>query len=137
MTAKPVLTDEQEAEIITLRAANHHRWTIVNLAEHFNVGRTTIRRILDPEGDRFERERSKALEVMRKGKRHSHSGRYREKIDYDALKLAQKIPEDVRDLTARILGDPLPNRSALARHVKRQMQLSASSGESVNSGPSS
>lgn len=36
-------------------------------------------------------------------KRHEYEARYRE------------IPEDTRDLTGRILGDPLPDRSALAR----------------------
>jgi hypothetical protein len=36
-------------------------------------------------------------------KRHEYEARYHE------------IPEDTRDLTGRILGDPLPGRSALAR----------------------
>jgi hypothetical protein len=36
-------------------------------------------------------------------RRHEYEARYRE------------IPEDTRDLTGRILGDPLPGRSALAK----------------------
>jgi hypothetical protein len=36
-------------------------------------------------------------------KRHEYETRYRE------------IPEDTRDLTGRIFGDPLPGRSALTR----------------------
>lgn len=39
-------------------------------------------------------------------KRHEYETRYRE------------IPEDTRDLTGRILGDPLPARSALGRRQR-------------------
>ena len=37
--------------------------------------------------------------------------------EYEARR--REIPDDSRDLTARILGDPLPERSALARKAGR------------------
>lgn len=53
----------------------------------------------DHSGIRYEHwERSTVGEA----KRHEYEARYRE------------IPEDTRDLTGRLLGDPLPGRSALA-----------------------
>jgi hypothetical protein len=39
---------------------------------------------------------------------HSH-------IHKDALRLMDEVPQDTRDLTARLFGDPLPQRSALAQ----------------------
>lgn len=42
-------------------------------------------------------------QAVGEAKSHEYEARYRE------------IPEDTRDLTGRILGDPLPGRSALAR----------------------
>lgn len=54
----------------------------------------------DREGGHYEH---RAQPAVGEAKRHEYEARYRE------------IPNDTRDLTGRILGDPLPGRSALAR----------------------
>lgn len=38
-------------------------------------------------------------------------------VDIDAAELKKSIPNDTRDLTARICGDPIPGRSALDRRA--------------------
>jgi hypothetical protein len=35
--------------------------------------------------------------------------------DHDARRLMQLIPADTRDLTARLMGDPIPGRRAIDR----------------------
>lgn len=41
--------------------------------------------------------------------------RYRKSIDADAERLLAATPADTRPLSARLMGDPLPGRSALDR----------------------
>lgn len=50
---------------------------------------------------------------------HLNSGHWceRPKIIQDWERLAREIPEDTRDLTARMFGDPMPGRSALSRRA--------------------
>lgn len=38
----------------------------------------------------------------------------------DWIRLRDEIPADTRDLTARVFGDPLPGRSALAQRAGEQ-----------------
>lgn len=63
-----------------------------------------------PEAKKRERETYKSPT----GYRHSYNNtQHRARLDADAAKLIAEVPPDNRTLTQRILGDPLPGRSAL------------------------
>lgn len=92
-------------------------WGAIGLA--LGVTGDTAHRAVDPEYS----ERRKALNnEARRSRRHAESSRllvgiHRVETDADvardAARLIAQIPPDTRDLTARLLGDPLPGRSAL------------------------
>lgn len=52
-----------------------------------------------------------------------HRGHWR--ADKDAIRLMEQIPIDNRDLTARVMGDPIYERSALYQYRLRQKGASA------------
>lgn len=91
-----------------------------NLARTFGVTPETIRCRLDEEYKRIHRERhNKYLRELRRGLAADRIVLHQaERIDKEALaqRLAE-IPDDTRDLTAFLMGDPLPGRSALDRRT--------------------
>lgn len=91
--------------------------TLQLLAAHFNVTTDTVQRAVDPEyaerrkqlnneARRRRRGKTVELEIHRVDARPSPA---------EAAAAIASVPKDTRDLTARMLGDPLPGRSALAK----------------------
>lgn len=103
------LNDDQIKEAKRLRAKGWRYWQLARL---FNVGQSTVRRYCD------ERQHMKALERdkervarQRLGVHNTYKVTRSEK--HDAFILMDEIPDDTRDLTARLMGDPLPGRRAI------------------------
>lgn len=85
MTFQPKLTVEQVARAARMRADG---WSWRDLGQHFGVAESTMR--------------------IRVGRLNFETAGAR-------AARAMNVPNDTRDLTARICGDPLPGRSALDR----------------------
>jgi len=117
------LTPEQKIKAIALRRAGH---TFTEIGEVFNVGKDAIRRATDPEWARRRceqinrsrsanpriRDRSKDRPRVRDRSKEARGPKGPLPTEAEIRRL---IPEDTRDLTGRIFGDPLPGRSALDR----------------------
>ena len=114
MATLPALTPEQRAEV--MRLYRDEKVSVPKLAARFRVSDPTIRRVVDPkyrDYDRTVQNRKRARLI----KESPHAGRLSagRPTAEDVERLRADIPADTRDLTARILGDPLPGRSALDR----------------------
>jgi hypothetical protein len=87
-----------ETEIInTAKTLRYRKWNWQNISDHLRVDVAWLRAACAPE--RRDRSRLRNGSVAR--------------ADRDAMRLMAQIPSDTRDFTARIMGDPLPGRSAL------------------------
>lgn len=79
------------------------------IAQRFGCHAQTVRRAVDPEYGERRRETVRQNRLS-----HGYAARATE-ADWRS-RLAE-VPRDTRDLTAHLLGDPLPGRSALDRRV--------------------
>jgi len=82
------------------------------MARHLDVGPDPLRRALDP--DFAERDRLRARSRPRESNATFHKADSRLDASCVAARLAE-IPRDTRTPAARILGEPIPSRSALAK----------------------
>lgn len=94
-------------------------WNAISRATGKN--RETIQRRLDPE---YAFNRDKGIQEARALRRQTGVSRRRTaaSTNADAERALQALPLDTRPLTARLLGDPLPGRSALD---KRSVDIGA------------
>ena len=102
------ISDETKEAIRDLRARG---MTWLDISNRFGVSYTTARCICDPVYAANEAERRRRWTI-----------RHEQKMELQRAQAAGKpkeylppVPRDTRDLTARIMGDPLPGRSALDR----------------------
>jgi Mitochondrial ribosomal protein subunit L20 len=103
-----ILTRKEVAELKRLRKRNPKHWTYAQLATYFSCGIWQIEKVLAGRSMRASEN-----EARRVAKRR------------DAAEQEPRRPppiRDTRDLTARLLGDPLPGQSALDR--KREAECS-------------
>ena len=98
------------------RAMRDAGQTIQSIARHFGFDADTIQRAVDPEYAERRRRLNNEARRRRRGSgialeihRVEVSGVSRE----EAAAAIASVPADTRDLTARVLGDPLPGRSVL------------------------
>lgn len=107
------LSDEQIKQAKKLRAAG---WTWTRLGQKFGCAWETVRRRIDPEYAEFRKQQiNRARGVHRIGDVAPllRERATRADVRHSAESLMDDVPADTRDLTARMLGDPLPGRSAL------------------------
>jgi hypothetical protein len=71
---------------------------------------TTAKRRLQ---EQYRRETNEVMAAKRAAGLKNLAGQSR--MHEDARRLMDEVPQDTRDLTARLFGDPLPQRSALAQ----------------------
>lgn len=91
-----VLKPAQIAEIRCLRRDDPQLWSLRNLARRFQFSPQAIFYAINGRTMRSDRPvPSRAI------------------CEADAEAMLRAIPADTRDLTARLMGDPLPGRSAL------------------------
>ncbi len=85
------------------------------IGKRLEIRWTTVRRALDPEYAAQQRERERRSRERRAS--GEQPSRY-QKLRADAERASMHIPRDTRTLTQRILGDPLPGRSAWCRKME-------------------
>lgn len=136
MSRPPVLTDAQKAEITRLRKSDPKQYSYDTLARMFGVSKTTVHLLFNPDlREKYNRlkQGSHAWRVYKERRRRRRNGTLDrtecedraigERPDQaEVLRMLAAIPPDTRDLTGKLLGDPLPARSAL----NRKMSLSNS-----------
>lgn len=88
------------------------------VARQLEVSVERLRRAIDPGYAKRRQLSAKAHRVARRGKPHSDDHATYEATRKMAEFLFSKIPPDTRGVTARLMGDPLPGRSALDRRAK-------------------
>lgn len=105
------------AEVERLRAIHGHcSWE--RLAREIGVTSDSVRRAVDPG---YAERRNAQLHARRMAERPATAKRINRVPDTspelrrDAASRIAEIPKDTRSVTGRILGDPLPGRSALDR----------------------
>lgn len=112
------ISDEQLKKAKAM-IADGKSWT--EIGNEFGFSRDTIRRRLDPvwreeRAASIRSARSKRVGCNERGPQLQH--RTRTQIRRDAERRLEEIPDDTRSLTGRLLGDPIPGRSALdKRHA--------------------
>lgn len=99
------LTQEQKAKARELRAKG---WSYLRIADVVGCNRESLRRHCDPT----------AAERIRDSRAGEKLGRTFNRADMavmleEFLARIAEIPPDTRDLTGRLMGDPLPGRRAL------------------------
>lgn len=126
---------ETLAEVVKRRGEDPERWTWCALAREFGVERRTFQYELDP--DFRERMRRKQRDAGRKVRAQDRDraryGRMHIVTDIDGRVLSpdelrarrEALPDDTRSLTSRLLGDPLPGRSARDQAVRREGEKTA------------
>jgi hypothetical protein len=87
-------------------------WRLI--AKEFGVSQEKVQRKIDPgyAEHRNEQLRAKYRAETRAITNHYASGA---QTSADAERLMDEIPRDTRDLTARLMGDPLPGRRSIDR----------------------
>lgn len=105
------MTNEEKAEIRRLRK-DGMSWNAIGGI--FGVTPDTVRGAIDPE---FRARRNAQIEHRRKmrrmGEHFTAASIDRASLRADAERRMEEIPADTRDLTALILGDPIPGRRAI------------------------
>lgn len=108
------MTLDQISQARAMLAENHTR---TQVAAFFGISRYALRRHLDPnyrtETNRKARER-RAIEKANP-RASTHVPEMTRDAKVDGERLLREVPLDTRGFTARVLGDPLPGRSALDR----------------------
>ena len=95
-----------EAETIkTARVLRARNWSWQGIAAHLGKSPTWLRARLIPGFAKKRRGAYRCIHEPRNGALRT--------IHANAMRLKAQIPADTRDLTARVMGDPLPGRSAL------------------------
>lgn len=102
------MTEEQILKAKDMRNRRNMTWTAI--AAELGVHFSTVRRYVLP-GERERRRRREAELEKRRDVRVVDSAA----VERQARHLMRQIPEDTRDLTALMFGEPLPGRSALDR----------------------
>lgn len=111
--AKPrPMTEEEIAEARQMKKMGYGLREIA-AALGFHV--TTISRNVRPDGKRQHRNRQRDYYQRNHAKGCGHNAVSHAETRVQAERLMEMIPDDTRDLTARLMGDPLPGRSALHR----------------------
>lgn len=100
MTGRPV-TDADRAEIRDLKTAGY---TIREIASKVGRSRSTVWLVLDPEADERKREKDRQRIRAPRGKPRLSS-----------TEMVDRKPVPHASLTAALMGDPTPGRSALDR----------------------
>jgi AraC-like DNA-binding protein len=98
MAPVPKLSDADVSEVVRLRLRLH--WSYRKIADRFGMSESRVQQIYTVA--------MRDIDVV--------SAERRVHMQDCAARLAE-IPDDTRNLTARICGDPLPGRSALARRA--------------------
>jgi len=101
---------ETEARAMLAKGISHS-----GVARVFGVTVTTVRRRLDPLYATHVRERTNLARAIKRGNDVPITVRYQPPPEQDIAARLAEIPRDTRSLTGRILGDPLPGRSAFDR----------------------
>jgi hypothetical protein len=120
---RPALTDAQKAEIRRLRNSDAKRYSYNVLARMFGCSVSAVHCFFNPEAAARYNENKKHA-----GYRYHDKRRKRRTIDRteaegrsvgerpdpeQVLRMLAALPRDTRDLTSRLLGDPVYERSAL------------------------
>ena len=104
--SKRLLTDEQ---IVQARKHLDDGWTYARVAEKFGCHHMTIRRMVD---DNYaDRKEERAKQIVHEPLQAGRVADFRS-VKAAAIERLADVPKDTRNLTARLLGDPLPGRSA-------------------------
>lgn len=90
-----------------IRRLHRNKVPLKVIVAEAGVSIQTIYRVVYPE--RYRNRKRKASSEIKNALRTADSTNIKE----DAMRLMERVPRDTRDLTARVLGDPLPGRSAL------------------------
>jgi hypothetical protein len=112
MSRRRLTIPNEEAVLREARAMVARGETMHSVASKFGVTAPWLRRRLDPE---YAKRYDKLTAERRTAKRVGRPGRSRPKTYYAPIsedELAERralIPVDTRDLTARLMGDPIPN----------------------------
>jgi hypothetical protein len=91
-----------------LRAADPERWNWNAIGRRFGFHSETIRRRVDPIFETHMQDRGRER-AARKRRRVCFYLEERPIPDEELQKRRQLIPQDTRDFTARLCGDPIPN----------------------------
>jgi hypothetical protein len=107
------LTAEQIAEAKRLYADG---WSYPRLGERFGCDYKTVKLALDADYAKERRMQVNSAARLRRSPYKRPAGRENASgasVKEDAAARLAEIPKDDRSLTARLMGDPLPTRSAL------------------------
>lgn len=108
----PTNKDKNAERKVRAQALKREGFSIIHIAAQIGVNQTTVRCWLD--GEYYETRKRRINERRRKLSGSSSSRRVA-KEEPEVSVLLQQVPADKRDLTGRLLGDPLPGRSAYDR----------------------
>ncbi|WMT90112.1 hypothetical protein [Pelagibacterium sp. H642] len=106
------MTSEQIAHARAMLAEGHTR---TNVAAHFGITRYALRFNLDPKYRAQVNRRARERRAVERAKPRptNHVPEMTREAKADGERLLRGLPADTRGFTARLLGDPLPGRSAL------------------------
>lgn len=107
---RPRIRNIDAAEVARLRATGMG-WE--RIGKSMGLAADTVRRAVDP--GFAERRGGRIRETMHAGRIDHGTGGMSAEAKRDAGRLLAQIPTDTRGFTARLCGDPIPSRSALAR----------------------
>ena len=117
MTSGRLRTPLADGASTQARKMRERRVSWSQIERTIGVSADIIRRRLDPEWATFRANRVRTVRAIHRGNAGSSDAPYR--IDpAEAARALATIPRDTRSLSSRILGDPLPGRSALDRRSR-------------------
>jgi hypothetical protein len=100
-----------EELISRARALRHNGASWTDIRRELGIGDERLRRVMEPG---FKERRNRDIRNARATR--GYRGEPKMRLSPEETKLAlATVPSDTRDLTSRLLGDPLPGRSALAK----------------------
>lgn len=103
-------------DLVKLQAMRDRGMSIREIAEEMKVSKNAILYALDPEKRACQAERDFEKRIKREGRQYVPVEFYKAK----EKEVFPPLPPDTRDLTGRLLGDPLPERSALYKIRSQQ-----------------
>lgn len=104
------MTDADVIEAAAMLAAG---MTQIVVAKHFGVSQSTLQTRTNPKARERRRnydkaERSIMKDTLARAHPHTEANFFRLSPD-EVRRLRESLPEDRRSLTARLMGDPIPN----------------------------